>query len=144
MEKFKIIEHTADVGIEAYGRNLNELFDNSAYAMFSIIFTKPVSGSGERIFIEIEEPSLEELLHSWLSELLYRFSVDEIIFSHFNAEVNSICPAVKAQVLGEKFNEKKHFQQAEIKAVTYYQLKIEKLTDPEGNPFYKARIIFDV
>jgi len=144
VEKFKIIEHIADVGVEVYGKDLNELFENSAHAMLSIMFSEPVLRSGESIQIEIEEPSLEQLLHSWLSELLYRFSVDEITFSHFTVDVNNTNFTLKARVFFEKFDEKKYFRQTEIKAVTYYQLKIDECRDAEGNLFYKARIIFDV
>ncbi|MGB9598094.1 MAG: archease, partial [Candidatus Poribacteria bacterium] len=35
--KYKLIDHTADIGIIAYGKDLSELFANSAYAMFDIL-----------------------------------------------------------------------------------------------------------
>ena len=37
MRKFKLIEHTADIGLTAYGKTLAEAFANAAYGMFSII-----------------------------------------------------------------------------------------------------------
>ena len=37
VKRFQIIEHTADVGMIAYGRTLAEAFANAAYGMFSII-----------------------------------------------------------------------------------------------------------
>jgi SHS2 domain-containing protein len=35
--RFKVIDHTADVGIIAYGKDLKEAFANAAYGMFSQI-----------------------------------------------------------------------------------------------------------
>ena len=32
--KYKFLEHTADIMFEAYGKTLNELFENSALAIF--------------------------------------------------------------------------------------------------------------
>ncbi len=37
MKRFQFIEHTADIGLMAYGRTLAEAFANAAYGMFSII-----------------------------------------------------------------------------------------------------------
>ena len=38
MEKdFEIIDHTADVGIRAYGDNMSQAFANAAKALFSLI-----------------------------------------------------------------------------------------------------------
>ena len=37
MKSYQLIEHTADVGLVAYGRTLAEAFGNAAYGMFSII-----------------------------------------------------------------------------------------------------------
>ena len=37
MKKFEFIEHTADIGIKAYGKSLPELFQNSAEAMFTLL-----------------------------------------------------------------------------------------------------------
>ncbi|MCJ7808130.1 MAG: archease, partial [Dehalococcoidia bacterium] len=36
-KRFEIIDHTADVGIAAYGEDLKEAFANAAYALFSMM-----------------------------------------------------------------------------------------------------------
>ena len=36
--KFKFLKHTADVKFRAYGKNLNELFENSSLAMFKAMY----------------------------------------------------------------------------------------------------------
>ena len=35
MRRYEEIEHTADLAIKAYGRDMKELFANAAYGMFS-------------------------------------------------------------------------------------------------------------
>ncbi|MEW6070047.1 MAG: archease, partial [Candidatus Thermoplasmatota archaeon] len=48
MKKYSFIEHTADIAIRAYGKNLAECFENAAVAMFDIISdTKKVKSTGE-------------------------------------------------------------------------------------------------
>ena len=37
MKNYEIIDHTADMGIKVYGKNLLALFLNAAEAMFDII-----------------------------------------------------------------------------------------------------------
>ena len=47
-KEFEIIEHTADVGIRAYGANMQEAFANAAKGLFSLI---------------IELDDVEEVMH---------------------------------------------------------------------------------
>ena len=35
--KFKVIEHTADIGVEAYGDDLKQTFENAALGFWEII-----------------------------------------------------------------------------------------------------------
>ncbi len=37
MKEFEILEHTADIGIAAYGKTKREVFINAAKGMFEII-----------------------------------------------------------------------------------------------------------
>ena len=37
MQRYKEIEHTADIGVEIYGATLEELFHNAGYALFDTI-----------------------------------------------------------------------------------------------------------
>ncbi|MDP8230451.1 MAG: archease [Candidatus Gorgyraea atricola] len=143
---YKIIEHTADVRIKANGRTLKELFENAAKGMFGIIggpsttrFAR-VRGKQAHRKIEIQKDvqSFEELLVYWLSELLYIFNRDQIIFSSFNIrelEKNRLV----AESSGEKIAPENTDLQTEIKAVTFHDLKIEK-----NNAGFTCKIIFDV
>ena len=140
MKPYEIIEHTADVGIKANGATLKELFENAAKGMFDIV-------GGEReierdikkkIEIRKEVDSIEELLVSWLSELLYIFDKEQILFRDFKIlELND--SGVTGESSGKKIDLARTTLQTEIKAVTFHELKIKK--DKTG---FSCSIIFDV
>ena len=138
MKKFTIIDHTADLGIEAYGKTLNELFENSAYGMFSQITDIKKIKNSEVTQVKLKEHDTETLLITWLNELQYHYSVKKMLFKEFR--VNMTLPGgtnLSAIASGEKINNHRIFH--DIKAATYHDLRITRT--PGG---YKTRIIFDV
>jgi SHS2 domain-containing protein len=141
-KQYEYLEHTADIKFRAYGKTLEEAFENAALAMFNVIInTEKVSGDTARE-IFLKSPDLESLLVDWLSELIYIFEVDEIVFREFRVEKieeNEGEYSIKARALGEKYYPESHPFETEIKAVTYNQLEIAKTADG-----WKAQIIVDI
>ncbi len=138
MKKYEIIDHTADIGIKVYGKNLRELFQNAAYGMFDIAADLEGIKPSTSINIRVEAQDHEELLLNWLDELIYNFYTKGIIFSEFN--IRSLeSNYIDADVKGKHIGDNKSRLKTEIKAVTYHELKIEET--PDG---YTARVIFDV
>jgi SHS2 domain-containing protein len=141
-KQYEYLEHTADIKFLAYGRTLEELFENAALAMFNVMIdTDKVSGeTAKEVFLKSSD--LESLLVDWLSELLYLFEVDEIVFRKF--QVKEIRDegseySITARASGEKFYPESHPFETEIKAVTYNQLEIEKTADG-----WKAQVVVDI
>ncbi len=130
---FEFLEHTADIYIAAYGKDLAEAFENAALAMFeSMTDTKDVEPKIEEN-VEAEGFDKQSLLYNWLETLLIRFEVENLIYSKFSIE--TIWAAneslkLKAHVHGELFDSKKHKQKVAIKAITYYRMEIQE--KPEG------------
>lgn len=143
MKPYEILEHTADVGLKANGLTLKELFENSARGMFAIISGVEESNDVEssiqrRVEIKKEVEGLEELLVSWLSELLYIFDKENILFNSFKvAELNN--SGIIGDAYGEKIDPSRTVLQTEIKAVTFHGLKIQ-----ENIKNFSCNIIFDV
>ena len=141
-KQYEYLEHTADIKFLAYGNTLEEVFENAALAMFNVMIdTGKVSGETARE-ISLKSPDLEYLLVDWLSELLYLFEVDEIVFRKFQVkeirdEGNEY--SITARASGEKFYPESHPFETEIKAVTYNQLEIEKTADG-----WKAQVVVDI
>jgi SHS2 domain-containing protein len=138
MLKYKLIDHTADIGIEVYGRELKELFQNAGYALFDIICQAQAIKVKDEVDICSEGSDVEELIVNWLSELLYRHSVDGWLFCNFSIhELNQT--NVRSTAMGERFNPKRHQIIREVKAITYHQLTVRK-----DNDMWYSRVIFDI
>ena len=141
-KQYEYLEHTADIKFLAYGKTLEEVFENAALAMFNVIIdTSKVSGETARE-IFLKSPDLESLLVDWLSELLYLFEVDEIVFRKFQVKeikVEGSEYSINARVSGEEFYSGNLPFETEIKAVTYNQLEIEKTVDG-----WKAQVVVDI
>ncbi len=70
MGGYEIIEHTADVGVRAWGASLSECFEQSALGVLAIngAFTP---GEGERVPVSLDAGDVGGLLVDWISEVLY-------------------------------------------------------------------------
>ncbi len=137
MEKYKFIEDlTSDVMFEAYGKDLKEVFENAAEALFNVICqTKKVKHNIKKDIV-IESEDVRELMINWLQELIARVDIEHLFFS--KAEIQEISETkLKAKVYGDKA--KPELGETVVKAVTYYEFKFEK-TD-EG---YVARVSLDI
>jgi len=142
MNPFEIIDHTADVGIKAHGSTLTELFENAARGMFAVIAGEKYKAQGSKIEKKIEinenKDNLEEILVSWLSELLDIFNREKIYLDNFRIlSLNN--NGIKAETSGVNIDLYQSDLYTEIKAVTFHNLKIEE--DIEG---FSCTIIFDV
>jgi len=135
---FDVIDHTADVGIIAYGADIKEIFSNAALALFSLI-TEPESIENKfHLDLELSSEDIESLLIEWLNELIYLFDVKHVLFNHF--DIGSLTDNdLKATCYGEHFDTEKHTMKVEVKAATYHMLKLDKSDDG-----FKAQVILDI
>jgi SHS2 domain-containing protein len=138
MEDYSTFEHTADIGIEAHGRTLEEAFVNAAKGMFSVIAEGSNIGTREKRHIELPIDSDEEqLLVDWLSELLYINDVEGLVFDDFAVKIED--KSLVADVYGEKYDISKHGYGTEIKAITYHMLQIKR--NKKG---IHIKVLFDI
>ncbi len=138
MEKeFEIIDHTADVGIVAYGADMKEAFANAAKALFSLITELDDVEEGLYRDIALIAPDEESLLVRWLNELIYLFDAENIIFKRFDITQLSQTH-LKARSYGHKVDSSKHKLKTGVKAATYHMLKIDK-----GNGA-RVQVLFDI
>ena len=135
---FEFIDHTADIGILAYGADMKQVFANAARGLFSIITELDSVAETEKRDIQVTAPDREALLVNWLNELIYLFEVKEMLFNRF--EITTMTNTeLRASTYGEKINLAKHELKTQVKAATYHMLKIEQNEDG-----YRAQVIFDV
>jgi len=138
MKNYKLIFHTADLGIEVYGKTIEELFLNSAYAMFDLITEIEKVEPKEKIEIKKIADNQDELLINWLRGLHSYYVINDYLFREFQI-IKLDEKEIKGFAEGEKFDSSRHILKKEIKAVTYHSMGIKR-----ENNLYKTQIIFDV
>ena len=138
MEKdFEIINHTADVGIIAYGADMSQAFANAARALFSLITELDDVEEVLHRDIELTATDEESLLVEWLNELVYQFDTENILFKRFDiVQLNKT--QLKARSYGEKVDSSRHKLKTGVKAATYHMLKVD-----QGDGC-KVQVLFDI
>jgi len=135
--KYELIDHTADFGIRVFGKNLDSLYENSAYALFDLItdIRRLDRDHGLRLFIEGLDR--EDLMANWLRELLYLWNGREILVSETSVHMVSETGFL-AEIRYDPYEKERHEIRNEIKAVTYHKLAVRQ----EANGWV-AEIILD-
>ena len=125
MKRFEYFEATADIGFKAYGKTMDEAFENAGLAIFNIISdTEGIEPSTE-ISFEVTSEDNVSLLYDYLEELLFYHEVEFMLFSQFHVEIDDDLH-LKAKIKGEEINWNKHERKTEIKAITFHQMEVNK------------------
>ncbi|WP_405268964.1 archease [Methanobrevibacter sp.] len=125
MKKFEYFEVTADIGFRAYGKNLNEAFENAGLAIFNIISDTEDIDSKNEISFEITSEDNVSLLYDYLEELLFYHEVEFMLFGEFHVEIDENLH-LKATIKGETIDWDKHERKTEIKAITFHEMHVKK------------------
>jgi len=136
MKRYELIEHTADMGLVAYGHDLAEAFANAAYGLFSIMADLGNVQEKEPLKVDLREEDTETLLFEWLNYLLYTFDVEMLLLNRFDIE-RFDSSGLKATCYGEKYDPSRHRLKRGVKSATYHMLKIDR----ENN---QVQVILDV
>jgi len=131
-KRFEFLEHTADLYIAAYGKSLEEAFENAAYAMFEGMTDLEKVQPKLEDTVEVEGYDEQALLYNWLEALLVKFDIKGNLYSRFKIASIEETPRglrLKATIWGEPFNSKKHLSKVGVKAVTYHQMEIRHAKD---------------
>ena len=128
MKKFEYFDVTADIGFYAFGKNLNEAFENAGLAIFNIISNTDNINPQKSIEFEITSEDEVSLLYDYLEELLFYHEVEFMLFSEFIIEIEKIDDGyhLEAIIKGEDINWDKHERNCEIKAITFHKMAIRK------------------
>lgn len=136
---FRILEHTADVGFEAWGESRAEVFRNAGRALMSIVIDLASVNARESVAIEARAGSPAELLVNWLSEILYLQDAEGWLFRDF--QIDTLTEgAIRGQGKGERYERDRHQIKLLVKAITYHQLMLQKQPDSE----WRAQVYVDI
>ena len=125
MSRFRILEHTADIGFEAFGGTLAEVFENSALALAHLIAEPVTVERREEVRLQVQGANPPDLLVNWLSEVLFQHDAERWLFHDFR--VASLDDhAVTGIAWGEKIDPARHQTNLMVKAITYHQLSLQQ------------------
>ncbi len=158
---FEVLEHTADIGLRAYGGTLEELFENAAWGLGEILDIDRSSrdGQGRRVarggpprssrrrasggagvysrYVHLREASdIEAVLVDWMNELIL-----------LTEEGKACLGGVQVDVVGEDGLRARVEltdcgsvpEGTDLKAATYHQLAVR-----QGEGGWEATVYFDV
>jgi SHS2 domain-containing protein len=138
MKTYRLIDHTADLGIEVSGGSEKELYRNAAIAVHDMIADLRSVRPREVRKIAVEGRDREDLLINFLREILYLYNGEHWLLKKITIGKMGV-GRIEATLRGETFERSRHGLKHEIKAVTYHQAEVRET--PRG---WKARVIFDV
>ena len=121
--------------MKAFGSTVEECFANAGFALFDQTVDLANVGTSEEVRFEVEGMDDEDMLYSFLSELLFMLDCDEMIFKELKVGFDG--NKVVCDGRGEKLDRSKHRTRSEIKAVTYHMMEVDR-TAPS------VTVVFDV
>ncbi len=138
---FRILEDivSGDFAFEAFGETLEDLFSSCAEACFSAM--AELSRVEPKIdhSIDISADGIDDLLVSFLSELIYLKDAEKVFFSRFDIKIDNVKNSLNAVAWGERIDYNKHEIKVDVKAATYHGLEIKR--HEKG---FKVRVILDL
>ena len=142
-DDFELVEHTADIGLKIYGKDKRELFINAARGMFFLITGSVVSSVRDKpkkyFTVESSASNLEDLIISWLNDILYIYDTEFVIFDEYT--INSMTEKkIRARIRAIRMEDSPYQIIKEIKAVTYHNLHVYQNKDGR----WEANIVFDI
>ncbi len=121
--EYEVLDHTADLLIRGYGKDIAGCYESVAYGMFDQ--TVDLSGVSpvERRHVEVEGEDPEDALYSFLAELLFIENYDNLIMCEFSVSVDG--NRISCDCAGELLDRDRMHIRGEIKAVTFHMMEID-------------------
>jgi SHS2 domain-containing protein len=121
------LDHATDAFIEVTAKNLKEAFSVTADAVINITLDQGKVEEKEQKEFSAQGKDLRYLLFSWLEEITFvliteGFAIKRIEFDILEKDGYFI----QARAYGEPLEFTKHNFKVEIKAPTFYEMKIEQ------------------
>jgi len=136
MQKFKFLEHTADVKFQAFGKKVEEVFENSALAFKEAVCGKRKIKEEKEKMIKVNGRDFESLMYVFLEKILYLLEAEGFFISKVK-EIEIKNFRLKARIAGDSAKNYKFTNS--VKAITYSEMFIKK----RGNRWI-SQVVLDV
>ena len=138
--RYELLDHTADVGLDARGATLADVFAQAAEGMYALSVEPAGVREVEQRTVEVAAEDRERLLVAWLLELLFLTESEGLVFGRFEVEGEGEGETrLRGRAWGEPLDPDRHELGVAVKAVTYHLLEVAAV---DGG--YRARVIFDI
>lgn len=126
MRDYEFLEHTADIKFRARGLSIEEVFKSSARAISHAILGKGYDGGPDSEKISVKSADGKELLHDFLSEILYLIQYEGFIPTGYWIKISKENDQVDCVIKGFRNDPLNIDIEQEVKAVTYHEMVLEK------------------
>lgn len=134
---FTTFEHTADIGLEAWGPTFADALAAAGLGLQSLIVPEGRIRPDHRRHMTIETDDAGALVVAWLNELLFAFDAEYLVFSSFDLHERGHSH-LDAIGHGETVDLARHRLGTAIKAATYHELEVQIADDRA-----RIRVILD-
>ena len=149
--RFKFLEHTADIKFQAFGDSIEECFENAGYALVNIICKDKVK-SIKKKKISVKGQDKQRLLYDFLEEFLYLIDVGDFLvgeiknikivgLSKIRNKMKSYDLHLTADVFGDLLEN--YETETDVKAITYNDMFIKSLRE-KGKDRFVCQVVVDV
>ena len=134
---FELLEHTADIGIRAWGAGLEEVFEQATLGLAEVLGARRPEAAGEPIAVEVAADDPGGLLVDWLDEVLWLREVRQAVVTGVDVErVGDGTAAGSVTLAAGGMGPDGTL----VKAVTYHRLRVE----PDPGAGWLAEVYLDV
>ncbi|MFL5734565.1 MAG: archease [Chloroflexia bacterium] len=140
---YRLLEHTADAGLVAWGLDPAEAFSQAVWGMFEVVLgdeprRAPQPADLHTLEVQVEGQTWDDMLVNWLAELVYHFDVDGFVPVGISFS-DCAPPRCEAQLTGWQLADPDEAAGVCIKAITYHQLSVQ-VTPTRTD----LKVIFDI
>lgn len=143
------LTHTADIQVHSWGPTLAASFEQAAMALYNYMCPGAANMAGVPLqqTVAVAASDLEELLMTWLDELLFRFQTPPYLVAG-RVQVDALLEAadapqggysLRASVQGDRYDRHTHQVGTEVKAITSSNLRVMAT-----KPTHDIYVIFDI
>lgn len=121
------MDHATDAFVEVRAKDLKEAFSVTANAAINITLDQDKVEEKEQKEFSASGKDLRYLLFSWLEEITFVLITEGFAIKRIDFDIlENNGYTIKAKAYGEPLNFEKHNFKVEIKAPTFYEMKIEQ------------------
>lgn len=133
---FRLVDHTADLAIEASGATRDEVLAEAALALTQVLTGRPPTHGGPRpdreATFHVDAPDAAALVVAFLSELLWLNESQDLVWLGGGVRVQELDDGglrLEARGNAAKHDPARHGRGVEVKAVTYHGLRFGRGRD---------------